>query len=252
MRGKFYENHIFTMEIYKTTTVPVGKLSPELIERMSCLYLENYDGSSDEIFRNDLSAKDEVILLLANDELVGFRNLQVFQETWRSKNIRVVYSGDTIVAPAHWGQQQLAFSWISRICQIKLLAPETPLYWLLLVKGHRTFKYLSVFGNSFYPHWEIDRSDLKPLADQLAGSMFPNAYNATSGIVEFAESRGHLRHEIANASDEELSKPGTRHFFCKNPGYLRGHELVCLCELELANMKPLTARIFKNSMRSVA
>lgn len=239
------------MTRYHTTCIDVDGLSHGLVERMSALYLEYYDGSSEALFRNDLAAKDEAILLFADEELVGFTMLKVFPAKFGSRAIRVVYSGDTIVERAHWGQQQLAFTWISRIGQIKSAAPEVPLYWLLLVKGHRTFKYLCVFGYSFFPHWEIDRSDLKPLADQLAEEMFGNAYRASSGVVEFPESRGHLREEIANPSDEELSRPGTRYFIQKNPGYLRGHELVCLCELELRNMRPLTARVFTRAMKTV-
>ena len=63
--------------------------------------------------------------------------------------------------------------------------PDTPLYWFLLVKGHRTFRYLPVFGKSFYPHWSVDRDDLRPLADALALEMFPDDYNPATGVVEF-------------------------------------------------------------------
>jgi hypothetical protein len=235
---------------YLASAASVCDLSPTLVERMGALYLENYDGSSIETFRSDLLDKDEALLLAFGGELVGFTTLKTYDAIWNDSPIRVLYSGDTIVSPPHWGQQQLAFSWISRIGQIKRSAPDLPLYWFLLVKGHRTYKYLSVFGKSFFPHWDTDRSDLKPLADKLASEMFCTFYNPLTGVVEFPESRGHLKEGIAFPSDEELTKAGTQ-FFCKrNPGYLRGHELVCLCELEEFNMKPLTARIFQRSLRS--
>jgi hypothetical protein len=67
--------------------------------------------------------------------------------------------------------------------------PLTRLYWLLLVKGHRTFRYLPVFGKSFYPHWSFDRSDLRPLADALALELCPDDYNPRTGVMEFS-SRG--------------------------------------------------------------
>jgi len=146
----------------------------------------------------------------------------------------------------------MAFSWISRIGEIKAQAPAIPLYWFLLVKGHRTFKYLSVFGKSFYPHWKTDRSDLKPLADQLASARFADHYNPVGGIVEFPQSRGHLKPVIAEPTAEELTKEATQFFLTKNPGYRRGHELVCICELELANMKPLTARIFSRMLQAMS
>ena len=237
---------------YQSAVIAVKDLPPDLIIRMAELYLENYDGTSAESFRADLAAKDEVIVLKFEGEVVGFTTLRVYSASHKGAPVRIVYSGDTIVDRGHWGQQELAFAWIARIGEIKAQAPEAPLYWFLLVKGHRTFKYLSVFGKSFHPHWQVDRSDLKPLADQLASASFYADYNPESGVVEFSQSRGHLKASIAEPTTEELIKESTRFFLRKNPGYRRGHELVCLCELELANMKPLTARIFNRALRSTS
>jgi hypothetical protein len=103
-----------------------------------------------------------------------------------------------------------------------------PLYWFLLVKGHRTFKYLSVFGKSFHPtlanrpdqisnHWRINSQH----------ASFGHDYNPVSGVVEFSASRGHLKPFIAEPTEEELAKEATRFFLRKNPGYRQGHEL-CL------------------------
>ena len=41
------------------------------LERMTQLYLDNYEGSSKTLFTGDLSTKDEVLLLFADDDLVG-------------------------------------------------------------------------------------------------------------------------------------------------------------------------------------
>jgi hypothetical protein len=221
------------------------ELSEDTIQAMAALYLENFDGTSDAIFRSDLADKDEAILLFCNECLVGFTTLKVFEVTWRDHPVRIVYSGDTIVSPLHWGQQTLAFAWISRVGQIKQSAPSIPLFWFLLVKGHRTFKYLSVFGKSFFPHWSAPRADLKSLVDQLAIAKFGSDYDPGTGVVKFPASRGHLKEAIAHASPEEMSKAATQFFLHKNPGYRLGHELVCICELELFNMKPLAARIFR-------
>lgn len=232
---------------YETVVTRIKALSNDTIRNMGGLYLANFDGSSEALFRADLSEKDEALLLFSEGQLVGFTTLKVFSRNWHSAPIRIVYSGDTLVSPEHWGQQQLAFAWIARIGEIKQQEPAVPLYWFLLVKGHRTFKYLPVFGKSFFPHWSIDRSDLKPLADQLALERFGANYNPQTGVVAFSDSRGHLKEAIASATSEELMKPATQFFFERNPGYREGHELVCVCELELANMKPLTARIFKRA-----
>ncbi len=237
------------MRNYQSDIVAIENLPNDTITKMAELYLENYEGTSEALFRCDLAEKDEAIVLYSGAELVGFTTLRVYSAIHSGSPIRIVFSGDTIVARKDWGQQELAFSWIRRIGEIKARAPDIPLYWFLLVKGHRTFKYLSVFGKSFYPHWKINRSDLKPLADQLASASFNDQYNPESGVVEFSTSRGHLAPSIAEPTAEELAKEATRFFLKKNPGYRTGHELVCLCELELANMKPLAARLFGRALR---
>lgn len=234
---------------YSTRFLPVSDLDDGTRHRMARVYLASYDGSSETVFFGDLARKHEVLLVQADGELIGFTTLRVFEWDWQGDPVRIVYSGDTVIDRAHWGQQALAFAWITRMGELKAERPDIPLYWFLLVKGHRTFRYLPVFGKSFYPHWSEDRSDLKPLADALASAMFGSDYNAASGVVEFDESRGHLKPNIAMPAPEELEREGVRFFLERNPGFRRGHELVCLCEVEERNMKPLTLRLFRKHAR---
>jgi hypothetical protein len=235
---------------YRARFVPVSSLDTGVRGRMARIYLNSYDGSNEEVFLGDLSVKDEVLLVHCGEELVGFTTLQIIDREWRGDRIRVIYSGDTVVERAHWGQQTLAFAWISRMGALKHEQPQVALYWLLLVKGHRTFRYLPVFGKSFYPHWTVDRSDLKPLVDMLALELYAKDYNPSTGVIEFAHSRGHLRADIALPTPDELDRDGVRFFLERNPGFQRGHELVCLCEVEERNMKPLTLRLFRKLARA--
>jgi hypothetical protein len=235
--------------VYRARFTPVTALDATLRAQMAALYLAHYDGSSPALFAADLAAKDEVLLLHADGALVGFSTFRLFRRVWQGRPIRVIYSGDTVVERPHWGQQALAFAWIERMGQLKRQAPELPLYWLLLVKGHRTFRYLPVFGHSFHPHWAEPRPDLQALADQLAAELFGTDYQPACGVVAFNPSRGHLKPEIATPTTEELARGGVRFFLARNPGYQQGHELVCLCEMEAHNMKPLTRRLFERGLR---
>ena len=233
---------------YTTSFEAVAALDDRVRREMAALYFGIYDGATPSIFFDDLAAKDEVLLLHHGLALVGFSTFRVFEREWRGRRVGVVYSGDTVVAREHWGQQALAFDWISRMGAIKRERPERTLYWLLLVKGHRTFRYLPLFAQSFYPHWSVDRSDLKPLADELATMMFPRDYNAASGVVEFAQSRGHLKPDIAEPAPAEAARDDVGFFLQRNPGFRRGHELVCVAEIEPHNMKPLTLRLFRKEL----
>ncbi len=235
------------MRKYQTEIKSPLDLKSSELRTIAGLYLDYYAGTDRTRFLGDLWKKREVLLVKHNDRIVGFSTLQIYPYQWRGESIRVVYSGDTVVEREHWGQQALAFRWVQRITEIKQECPDMPLYWFVIIKGHRTYKYLPAFGKSFYPHWSIDRSDLKPLADYLAVDLFGDDYNPATGIIEFDRSHGYLKMEIAEPSKEELQKPSVRFFLEKNPNYRIGHELVCLCELEQANMKSFTRRLAKKN-----
>lgn len=232
---------------YTVRRFAVAGLTPELRAAMGQLYLDNYAGTSLQRFAQDLAEKDEALLLFHAGELAGFTLLMSYAAEHAGQPLRVVYSGDTVVARRHWGQQALAFAWLRRVGEIRRQAPTVPLYWFLLVKGHRTYKYLSVFARQFHPHWQRAQPELQALAGRLAGERYPADYDTMRGIVHFPESHGHLRPEIAEATPEEMTRPAVRYFFERNPGFRQGDELVCLCELAAHNMKPLAARIFQRA-----
>lgn len=235
------------MAEYQTQFKRVSDITASDRERIAALYLAYYDGSSEERVTADLADKTEILMLHHGNALVGFTTIQLYDFAWQGAPVRVIYSGDTVVHHAHWGQQALAFAWIGNLGKLKRERPDVPLYWFVIIKGHRTYKFLPAFGKSFYPHWSIDRSDLKPLADALATDKFGSAYFPDTGIVKFEKSRGHLKPRFGYPSEEEKGREAVRFFLERNPGYVRGDELVCLCEISEDNMRPLTRRIFVRS-----
>jgi hypothetical protein len=129
--------------------------------------------------------------------------------------------------------------------QLYRQAPELPLYWFLIVKGHRTYRYLPLIGQTFFPHWQqATDPELQALAGALATARFGAAFDPHSGLIRFEHSHGHLKPEIALPTARELDKPSVAFFLQRNPGYLQGHELVCLCPLRADNMRPFARRIF--------
>lgn len=236
--------HLRRSEAYRSETCSVSLLDAATVDRLQQLYLQNFDGSSPEIFRGDFAAKDEAIMLYFRDEVVGFTALQYFEHLWHGELIRIVYSGDTIVSPEHWGQQTLAFSWLARVGAMHRRFGPQRMFWFLLVKGHRTYRYLSVFARSFFPHWTFDQGELRQLAEQLAYDKFGERFDPHSGLVKFTPSRGHLKERLAHISPSHASKHAVEYFLSRNPSYAAGHELVCVCELTPGNLKPLAARIF--------
>lgn len=229
---------------YHVRFCPVKKLEGPLRKKMADLYFSYYRGTFPKQFYGDLYSKTEVLLLYHFRTLVGFSSIDYYTREWAQRSIRVIYSGDTIVHPSHWGQQIMAFRWIERMGHLKRQEPETPLYWFLIVKGHRTYRYLQAFAKNFHPREKTTNPRLKKLSDFLAADKFGEIYNPNTGVIEFKKSRGHLTKSIANPTSREWARADVQFFLKRNPGYLKGQELVCLCELKSENLKPLARRLF--------
>lgn len=234
------------MHNYTSQFIPARELSPPDAERMLALYESLYVLPNREIFWKDLAAKNEVLLLRSSGELVGFTTVQIYDFHFHGIRRNIVFSGDTVVHRDHWGQQVLARSWITRIGQLQRQEPNVPIYWFLVVKGHRTYRFLPAFCTRFFPHWEQSTPELKALADALAEDHFGSHYDASSGLIRYPESRGHLKAAIAQPTEAERRLPAVAYFLERNPGYLQGHEMVCLFEFTEAAMRPLTQRLFRS------
>ena len=234
-------SHLIAPKIYR-----VAQLDGAVRKKMYDLY-ERYYGNTDfSRFSSDLANKDFVLLLFDETEsLQGFSALTVYERQFEGREIRVVFSGDTVVDERHWGQQALALSWLRLAGQIKAEKPEQPLYWLLISKGHRTYRYLSAFSHDFYP--APDRTtphQTLELMHFLARDRFGEAYDPVAGILRFPQSLGNLRAEYAQIPQAHLRLRVVEFFLERNPGYANGEELVCLCELSATNLRPIARRAF--------
>ncbi len=235
---------------YRIETVDV--LGEDTVGDMFTLYSRYYDGTSEQLFRRDLAEKQYVIILHdENGWLQGFSTAVVSEHQFQGERLRAFFSGDTIVDDSHWGQQALPISWFRLTGHIKAAEPETPLYWFLLVKGHRTYRYLPAFFYVFDPAYDRDTAPrVKALMDMLARDRFGDAYDSGRSVVSFATSHGHLKSSWADIPDKDRKRPDVIFFLERNPGYVKGDELVCLTELAPTNLRPLAERLFRKGMDS--
>ena len=230
--------------------VAIEALPDKIRASMFRLYHRYYEATSKERFLADLASKDEVLVLFdETDTLRGFSTLKRIECEWNERRCRVIFSGDTVVHHRFWGEQSLAFAWIRSAGAIKAEQPDDPLYWLLIVKGHRTYRYLQAFSLSYYPHWQKDTPALiQRLMDQLGTRLFGRDYKADRGVVCFPQSHGQLRPEWAEPPDEVMKRPEVQYFLKRNPGFRQGDELLCLTELDPDNLRPLARRLFEAGM----
>ena len=232
--------------VLNATVIDVVKLDRDVRRAMYALFERYYLATSPQMFARDLASKDTVILLHDEENrLCGFSTLATCTMNVGGETIRIVFSGDTIVERAHWGSHALAFAWIRHIGKIAAQAPGIPLFWLLIVKGHRTYRYLPAWMLDFTPDWRHPADTwLTALKDATATARFGTAYDREAGVLRFAASQGHLAPEWAGVTPREALRPDVRFFLERNPGYARGDELVCLGELAASNLRPLMRRLF--------
>ncbi|MEB3830535.1 hypothetical protein [Phormidium sp. CCY1219] len=221
-------------------------LFPHLCPVMYELYRTYYDGTSENFFWNDLSQKDYAILLWNPEgQLGGFSTLSILSRQWEGDRIRAIFSGDTIIHRQYWGEQTLPLAWCRLAGQIKAQHPHTPLYWFLIVKGYRTYRYLPLFAKVFYPTYRYPTPPpMQAIADALATQKFGEYYNPKTGLIRFPTSRGHLRGNWADIKAGIRKKPDVRYFLERNPDYYKGDELVCLMELRESNLRSHARRGF--------
>jgi hypothetical protein len=207
------------------------------------LMTTHFNGIEGPTFFRDLQEKNWVILL--EDEagtLRGFSTLLLYNTMTAGRPLSVVYSGDTIVEPSAWGTSALARTWIRSVMALREHA-ATELYWLLLTSGYRTYRFLPVFWRSFYP--SVDRpSDGQDrlLVNQLAAERFGDSFDPADGVVRFPRPQM-LTDGLLAISDAKRLDPHVALFLARNPGYVRGDELVCLTEIDDRNLTPAGRRM---------
>lgn len=216
---------------------------------MYAIFSRHYDCVSLDRFVADLTEKDCVIVLRnGNAELCGFSTQKVLRIQVGTTSVRAVFSGDTIVDRAHWGEQELGRCWCRYVSSLYSEEPDVPLYWFLISKGYRTYLYLPLFFENFYPNFEMPTPDFEQrVLDTLARTKFPNYYRPENGIIEFPQSQGQLKPQLAEIPVRRLQHPHVQYFLQRNPRFAEGSELVCLAEISPSNMKLFAGRILQQS-----
>jgi len=229
------------------------ELSPIEAAQMYALYETYYEATSPAIFESDLAHKSHVFELRDDGRLCGFSTLEIIDIEIQGMPHRVLFSGDTIIRHQYWGEQTLACAFCEFAGRLKAAHPDRPVYWLLISKGYRTYRYLNLFSREYYPNFNTPT----PVAaqqrlDALGRYKFGGAYDAGSGLVRFARSRGQLRAQWAQIRDNLQQRPEIRFFAERNPRYAQGEELVCLAELSQVNLRARARRAFESGLDAAA
>ncbi len=229
----------------QATVGPRAALTAEDRAELFGLLSEHFEGVTAAQFAADLDRKDWAIRIRRGGRLVGFSTIQVFDAMHQGQRVRVVYSGDTIVAPEAWGSPVLARAWIAHVRRLQTAHPGDPWYWLLLSSGFRTYRFLPVFWRNFWPRCDVPTPpDAARLLDALARARFGDEFDATAGIVRFPRPQ-RLRPRLAAVPRGRVDDDHVRFFLTRNPGHAAGDELVCLTALSDDNLTAAGRRMIR-------
>jgi hypothetical protein len=213
-------------------------LSPADRDDMYAVMNRHYENVWRAQFDADLSEKDWIIRLTeeGTGRLCGFSTQRLLSLSVDGRPVRVVFSGDTIVAREHWGTTALPVAWGRLAFSIMEQHPAKELYWFLISKGFRTYRFLPLFFNEFYPRHDRDTPlEVRAVIDAVAQVKYPGRYDQTTGLIRATVTSDRLRPDLGEATDARRRDPHVEFFHKRNPRHVNGDELCCLAPLTRQN-----------------
>jgi hypothetical protein len=232
--------------------VDVNNLTMGDRKSMFALFERYYENVSFSQFVTDLETKDSVALVRRPDaEVAGFSTISLNVLGIDSKQIRYVFSGDTILDSKNWGNPKLLKELFREAGRIKARHPGERLFWFSIFKGHRTFRILPNFFRDFVPSdGDAACEELERFWCAIARDRYGAHFDVATGLIDFGRSLGNLRREWALDDAAQRSRFAAN-FYSWNPESNRGVELACLAEFDLVNLKRYAARMFAKGLRDV-
>ncbi len=203
---------------------------------MFALLDEHFEDADHACFERDLAEKSCVLLVEDGGRLAGFTTLHLYGKQFNGEPIQVVYSGDTLVHSDYRRTTGFAKGWAAAMRCFLADKPDVPLYWFLISSGFRTYRFLPVYWNSFYPRYNKRTPEWwQRLLDRLAGDRFADRYDATTGLVRLPKPQV-LRNARNGIPAGRFEDPHIAYFARRNPGYMQGDELACIAHIHPDNL----------------
>lgn len=218
----------------------IDELSQGERDEMFALMETYYENVVRSAFDADLGEKQWVILLTEpqGGAIRGFSTQMLLDAVVEGLHTRALFSGDTIVDREHWTHNPLTRIWGQLALSLIDAQDGPPLYWFLLSKGYRTYRFLPVFFRDFHPRHDTETPGWPSrLIDAFGSLKYPTSYDPRAGIVRAGPSGCRLHPGVAEITHRQLQDPHVRFFSERNPGHVRGDELCCIAPLTRENFR---------------
>lgn len=222
---------------------PVTDVSEKYVCEMLRLMQVYYSNVSPVQFVRDLKEKDWVIILEEDGCICGFSTQMLFDHDVYGHWIKVIYSGDTVIDKSHWRSLALPVAWGRLVISIITEFPNHELYWLLTSKGYKTYRFLPVFFQEFYPSYMKEAPVFeKALLCSLGKRKFGNRFDPESCVIRASNGAQCLWPGVADITEARRNNKDIAFFEKTNPGYAKGDELVCIARCHEENINPFIMR----------
>lgn len=219
---------------------PISEISQRDRNAMFALMQRYYENIDRDTFDQDLDEKDVAIVARDRDNglVCGFSTQVLYHQLVGNTIAHVLFSGDTIVDRRFWGDNPLAQIWGRLALSLIDQFPHDQLYWFLISKGYKTYRFLPVFFREFYPRYDRPTPPWAlTLISEIASARFGQQFCASTGILKATAQSCRLRRTVAELTSHRLKNPHLAYFNCANPGHINGDELCCIAPLSRENFR---------------
>lgn len=233
--------------------VPVAALSARLIDQMWVLFSQSYDDVTREQFDRDLAEKHAVIVGhdSGDGSFQGFSTFQLYRHVHGSKTVAVLFSGDTMLRPAYWGQTAMQSAFAGAVLRHLVRHPFTPLYWFLTSMGYRTYLVMARnFPARYWPRHDAPTpAGIAGLIASLARRRYGDAWDGEKGVIRFARPQGALAAHVAPITTELRKLPEVDFLIARNPDYQQGVELACVAHITPLDLARAALKMLRKALR---
>ena len=210
------------------------------------LLSSHFEGVTRRRFDIDLDEKNWVVLVTDDDGgLRGFTTMLRYRSTAPGSPVEVLVSGDTIVDPSARLNNELARSVLAAVLNLGGWG-RVPIHWLLICSGFRTYRFLPVYLEEFYPRFDRPTPpEVLDLIRDLANERWGESFNPQGGVVTLDHPQV-LKHPADHAGYDRRLNRHVEFFLDANPGWMNGDELVCLAAIAPENLTKSGRRVLRS------
>lgn len=234
-------------------TKPIAACSDAEKETFFRLLCRGFLGVTWHDFIRDFAEKDAVMILRKEDgegEIVGWSTLVVLpielpaaedQGGQEVREVKAIFSGDTVVLPEYRSGVGLGVELVRYFLRTYDRFPRHPVYYTLTSKGWRTYKIMPTLFKEFAPCYDRPTApDDQLVMDAFGAKKYPRHYDPERGIITCSPQR--VRPDGVDVAPAHPDRHA-EYFLNRNPGYLEGHELVCVARIAPANFTAVVRRL---------